>query len=49
MFIERKAMAQLAGSVKPGRVVAVYGPRQSGKTTLVRKYLKTFREDTTFF
>lgn len=43
MFIERKAMAQLAGSVKPGRVVAVYGPRQSGKTTLVRKYLKTFR------
>ncbi len=42
MFIQRKAMAQLSESVKPGRVVAVYGPRQSGKTTLVREYLKSF-------
>lgn len=43
MFIPRKAMESLANAVKPGRVVAVYGPRQSGKTTLVREYLKTFR------
>lgn len=43
MFIQRKALSQLAESVKPGRVVAVYGPRQSGKTTLAREYLKTVR------
>lgn len=42
MYIERKAMSQLTESVAPGRVVAVYGPRQCGKTTLVREYLKTF-------
>ena len=43
MYIERKAFEALSSAVAPGRVVAVYGPRQCGKTTLVRRYVKTLK------
>ena len=31
----------LGGFLKPNKVVVIFGPRQAGKTTLIRKYLET--------
>ena len=39
MYIER--YPKLADLVEPGKVLVIYGPRQSGKTSLVQAYLKT--------
>jgi predicted AAA+ superfamily ATPase len=37
MLIQRALLPQLLDSVAPGRVSILYGPRQAGKTTLVRE------------
>jgi len=38
-MILRAYDAQLAGWLKPGRVLVIYGPRRVGKTTLVQNFL----------
>lgn len=43
MIVPRKEMENLARAVAPGRVAVVYGPRRSGKTTLIREFLGTFK------
>lgn len=39
-FIDRILLDKLKEEVQPGRVVVIYGPRQVGKTTLLKKYLE---------
>jgi hypothetical protein len=41
MMIPRFFEATLASSVHPGRVLALYGPRRVGKTTLLKQYVST--------
>lgn len=41
-LIERIYSSQMDEKVRPGKVLILYGPRQVGKTTLVRQYLKGF-------
>jgi len=38
-YIPQKHLANLRKLVAPGKVVVIYGPRQVGKTTLVKKYV----------
>lgn len=40
MYIHQKQLDNLEQSVKPNKVTVVYGPRQTGKTTLLQKYLE---------
>jgi hypothetical protein len=40
MYIHR--YPEIAKLVEPGKVLVVYGPRQCGKTSLVKKYLETY-------
>lgn len=47
MFIER--MQKIEKQVEQGKVLAIYGPRQSGKTSLIRKFLETWAEEYKFF
>ena len=42
-IIERIYSSRLEEKVRPGKVLILYGPRQVGKTTLVRQYLKGFK------
>ena len=44
-YIGQAQLARLAGSIAPGRVVVVYGPRRVGKTTLVRRYMRQHDPD----
>jgi len=39
MKIKRSLLAQLPNALEPGKVLVLYGPRQVGKTTLVRELL----------
>jgi predicted AAA+ superfamily ATPase len=39
MQIKRSLLAQLQNALEPGQVLVLYGPRQVGKTTLVRELL----------
>ena len=43
MKITRRLLTQIRDSVSPGRVVVLYGPRQVGKTTLVKDLLAESR------
>ena len=38
-YVPQKHLANLRKLVAPGKVVVIYGPRQVGKTTLVKKYV----------
>lgn len=40
MYIPQYQLANLKKSLKPGKVVVVYGARRTGKTTLLREFLK---------
>ena len=40
MYIHQKQLDNLENSIKPNKVVLIYGPRRSGKTTLLQKYLE---------
>lgn len=44
IFIKRAE--KIEKYVEPGKVLAIYGPRQSGKTSLIRKYLEGRQEET---
>ncbi|MFH0728300.1 MAG: ATP-binding protein [Pseudomonadota bacterium] len=41
MYIEQKQLENLRVFAKPGKVVVVYGARRTGKTTLLKEFLKT--------
>lgn len=49
IFIHRILFDRLKESVQPGRAVVVYGPRQVGKTTLLKKYTEAIREPLAFY
>lgn len=40
MYIEQKQLGNLRARLKPGKVVLIYGARRTGKTTLLREFLK---------
>jgi uncharacterized protein len=44
MFIRRDIEKQIVSSLSKGKIVIVYGPRQAGKTTLVKMILEDHRE-----
>ncbi|MDY6987625.1 MAG: ATP-binding protein [Thermodesulfobacteriota bacterium] len=43
-YVPQKHLANLRNLVAPGKVVVIYGPRQVGKTTLVKKYVEDLHE-----
>ncbi|MEE9167769.1 MAG: ATP-binding protein [Candidatus Neomarinimicrobiota bacterium] len=45
MYIPQQQLRNLQALITPGKVVVIYGARRVGKTTLVRKFLKTVDED----
>ena len=40
MYIRQKQLDNLKALLKPGKVVVIYGARRTGKTTLIREFLK---------
>lgn len=48
MYIQQKQLKNLITSVQPGKVVVVYGARRTGKTTLLKEYLKGIQESYLF-
>lgn len=44
MYIVQKQLDNLRALVQPGKVVVLYGARRTGKTTLLREFLKTETE-----
>ena len=43
MKIRRFYLDRLASLLQPGKVLAVYGPRRAGKTTLLADFLASWR------
>ncbi len=48
MYIPQKQLANLENAAKPGKVAVLYGARRVGKTTLLKKYLESFRGEALF-
>ena len=48
MYIPQKQLVRLQELLKPNKVVVVYGPRRCGKTTLLKKFIKTCKESYLF-
>ena len=48
MKIERTLLKQIQDTLLPGKVVVLYGPRQVGKTTLVRELINLVQRRTRF-
>ncbi len=46
MYIERKIEAEMRSLMFQGKVLVVYGPRQSGKTTVIRHLLEGHEAET---
>ncbi len=44
MYIRQRQLENLKNSLKPGKVVVIYGARRTGKTTLLNEYLKAETE-----
>jgi predicted AAA+ superfamily ATPase len=44
-YIPQAQLARLTRAVAPNRVVVVYGPRQVGKTTMIRRYVSEHDPD----
>ncbi|MCB1107020.1 MAG: ATP-binding protein [Chlamydiia bacterium] len=40
MYIPQNQLERLNSSIKPGKVIIIYGARRVGKTTLIKKYLE---------
>jgi hypothetical protein len=40
MYIQQRQLVNLKKSLKPGKVVVIYGARRTGKTTLLKEFLK---------
>ena len=48
MYIKQKHLENLKNLLSPGKVVVIYGARRTGKTTLVKEYLKNVKEPVLF-
>lgn len=48
VYIPQKQLENLKKLLKPNRVVIIYGPRRTGKTTLVKKFLEEIKEKSLF-
>lgn len=48
-FIHRILLKKLKEKSQPGKVIVVYGPRQVGKTTLLKKYLENISGPLAFY
>ena len=44
MYIPQKQLDNLKKLVKPSKVIVIYGPRRTGKTTLLKKFLENYQE-----
>lgn len=44
MYIQQRQLENLSHQMKPGKVVVIYGARRTGKTTLLREFLKGVTE-----
>ncbi len=44
MYILQKQLENLSRYVKSGKAVVIFGPRRTGKTTLLRKFLATYHD-----
>ncbi len=44
MKIRRFYLDRIDSMLQPGKVLAIYGPRRAGKTTLIEDFLKTWKE-----
>lgn len=44
MYIKQKHLDNLRGALSPGKVVVIYGARRTGKTTLLREFLRDVDE-----
>ena len=44
MKIKRYYLDRISSMLQPGRVLAIYGARRSGKTTLIEDFLKTWTD-----
>ncbi|MBF0502849.1 MAG: hypothetical protein HQM09_22130 [Candidatus Riflebacteria bacterium] len=40
MYIRQKQLDNLKALVKPGKVLVIYGARRTGKTTLIKEFLR---------
>ena len=49
MKIRRHYLDQIDSMLQPGKVLAIYGPRRSGKTTLLSDFLQTWHGGRYFF
>ncbi len=48
MYIQQRQLENLDKVLSPGKVVVIYGARQVGKTTLLKKFLETSKEKALF-
>jgi len=44
MYIDRIQLEQIKSDLQPQKVVVIYGPRRTGKTTLIKKFLEKYPE-----
>jgi len=49
MLISRSIASQVREGLEPGKIVVIYGPRQVGKTTLVKQLLSDFTQKESLF
>lgn len=49
MIIQRQITNKIIDNLFKGKVIVVYGPRQAGKTTLVKEILKKFPENSRYY
>jgi len=45
MYIPQRQLANLKETVRPGKVVIIYGPRRAGKTTLLKKFIESVDDE----
>jgi uncharacterized protein len=44
MYIQQKQLGHLKNALAPGKVVVIYGPRRTGKTTMLQQFLRGIEE-----
>jgi uncharacterized protein len=44
MYIQQKQLGHLKNALAPGKVVVIYGPRRTGKTTMLQQFLRGVEE-----
>ena len=49
MYVPQKQLENLKSLIQPGKVIVIYGARQVGKTTLLRKFVENLDGETVLF